>query len=63
MKKLENNKEKESIKLKTGTKSMRPNAADSWKRCIKLINLCPDALSENGKRSHIINITKTRGHL
>lgn len=45
MKKLEKNKEQESIKLKAGQKSVRPNIAGSWRRCIK-INICADVLSE-----------------
>ena len=46
MKKLEKNKEQESIKLKAGQKSVRPNIAGSWRRCRK-INICADVLSEN----------------
>lgn len=46
MKKLEKNKEDESIKLKAGQKSVRPNIAGSGRRCIK-INICADVLSEN----------------
>lgn len=32
---------------------MKPNVADSWKWSIKLINLCPDALSEMKRRDRL----------